>query len=130
MKSDLYQKGLKQLRKQFGPNVDDYIEKINAISPEFAELNVEFPYGKIYTRTKELSTRIRELVTLAALTATGFGNSEQMQYHTNAALKSGATQQEVIEVILQMTAYCGFPATTAALLKVNEVFKSISVLKK
>ena len=112
--------GMKEMRKHFGKVADSWIESIREISPEFAKVNVEFPFGELYTRSV-LDDKTRELCTIAALTVQGFSISE-LKVHTVGALNCGASRDEILEVVTQMLAYCGFPAATNALIAVNEVF--------
>jgi len=118
-----YQRGMAELHKQIGPMADAYIARIKKVSPEFAWVNVTFPFGELYTRdTVDLKTR--ELCTVAALTVQGFSLPE-LKIHIGAALRSGATRAEVVEIITQMIAYCGFPAATNALLTAEAVFAGL-----
>tara|TARA_Y100000991_G_C21693038_1_gene230267 strand:- start:123 stop:500 length:378 start_codon:yes stop_codon:yes gene_type:complete len=112
--------GMKEMRKHFGKVADSWIESIREISPEFAKVNVEFPFGELYTRSV-LDDKTRELCTIAALTVQGFSLPE-LKVHTVGALNCGASRDEILEVVTQMLAYCGFPAATNALKAVNEVF--------
>ena len=112
--------GMKEMRKHFGNVADSWIESIREISPEFAKVNVEFPFGELYTRSV-LDDKTRELCTIAALTVQGFSIPE-LKVHTVGALNCGASRDEILEVVTQMLAYCGFPAATNALKAVNEVF--------
>ncbi len=123
MNSELYEKGLQQMRKQLGPKADDYVAAIAEISPEFARINVEFPFGELYTRP-QLDLRTRELATVAALTVMGH-SQPQLAVHIQAALNCGATREEILEIILQMLAYCGFPAATNALMTAKKVFDAL-----
>ena len=115
--------GMKEMRKHFGKVADSWIESIREISPEFAKVNVEFPFGELYTRSV-LDDKTRELCTIAALTVQGFALPE-LKVHTIGALNSGATREEILEVVTQMIAYCGFPASTNALKAVQEVFTKL-----
>ena len=112
--------GMKEMRKHFGKVADSWIESLREISPEFAKVNVEFPFGELYTRSV-LDDKTRELCTIAALTVQGFSLPE-LKVHTVGALNCGASRDEILEVVTQMLAYCGFPAATNALKAVNEVF--------
>ena len=112
--------GTKEMRKHFGEVADSWIESLREISPEFAKVNVEFPFGELYTRSV-LDDKTRELCTIAALTVQGFSLPE-LKVHTVGALNCGASRDEILEVVTQMLAYCGFPAATNALQAVNEVF--------
>jgi 4-carboxymuconolactone decarboxylase len=122
-KSAEYQRGMAEMHKQIGPMADAYIARIKKVSPEFAWVNVTFPFAELYTRnTVDLKTR--ELCTVAALTVQGFALPE-LKIHIEAALRTGATRAEVVEIITQMIAYCGFPAATNALLTAEAVFASL-----
>src|SRR4051812_6763876 len=116
-----YQRGMNEIRKQLGPMADSYIQRIKALSPEFAWVNVTFPFGELYTRDV-LDMKTRELCTVAALTVQGFSLPE-LKLHIDAALRTGASREEVVEVIVQMIAYGGFPAATNALMTAQEVFE-------
>lgn len=116
-----YQRGMNEIRKQLGPMADSYIQRIKALSPEFAWVNVTFPFGELYTRDV-LDLKTRELCTVAALTVQG-SSLPQLRLHIDAALRSGASREEVIEVITQMIAYTGFPAATNALMTAETVFE-------
>lgn len=83
-------------------------------------MNVTFPFAEIYTRSV-LDLKTRELRTVAALTVQGF-SLPQLKLHIKAALRCGASREEVVETIPQMIAYCGLPAATKALLTAKELF--------
>jgi 4-carboxymuconolactone decarboxylase len=118
-----YQRGMNELHKQLGPMADSYIKQIKAVAPEFAWVNVTFPFGELYTRDV-LDLKTRELCTVAALTVQGFSLPE-LKIHVNAAVRCGAAREEVVEVITQMIAYAGFPAATNALMAAQAVFQEI-----
>lgn len=126
MSTALYNKGMKEMRRHLGPAADKWIESIKQIAPEFAKVNVEFPFGELYTRDV-LDDKTRELCTVAALTVQGFALPE-LKVHVKGALNCGATPQEIVEVITQMIAYCGFPAATNGLLAAKEVLEQESKL--
>jgi len=123
-----YQRGMHEIRKQLGPMADSYIRNIKALAPEFAWVNVTFPFGELYTRDV-VDLKTRELCTVAALTVQGFSLVE-LKLHVKAALRSGASRAEVIEIITQMIAYCGFPAATNALMTMKEAFDELDAAKK
>lgn len=117
-----YQRGMAQLHEQLGSIAEQYIENIKKIAPEFAWVNVTFPFGELYPRNV-IYLKTRELCTVAALTVQGFSGI-QLKLHIDAALRSGSTREEVVEVITQMIAYGGFPAATNALMIAASVFES------
>jgi 4-carboxymuconolactone decarboxylase len=123
-----YQRGMNEIRKQLGPMAASYIEKIKAVAPEFAWVNVTFPFGELYARDV-LDLKTRELCTVAALTVQGFSLPE-LRIHVDAAVRSGASREEVVEVITQMIAYAGFPAATNALMTAMALFQETDARKK
>ena len=127
-RSPEYQRGMAQLRKQLGPMADDYIRNIKAMAPEFAWVNVTFPFGELYPR-QVIDLKTRELCTVAALTVQGFALPE-LKLHVQAALRAGASRGEVAEIITQMIAYCGFPAATNALMTMKEAFDAFDAAAK
>ncbi|HVE15246.1 MAG TPA: carboxymuconolactone decarboxylase family protein [Chthoniobacterales bacterium] len=121
--SELYQRGMAELRTQLGTMADSYIQTIKSIAPEFAWVNVTFPFAELYTRDV-VDLKTRELCTVAALTVQGFSLPE-LKIHIRAALRCGASRQEVVEIITQMIAYAGFPAATNALMTAKGIFDDL-----
>ena len=121
MPSAEYIQGMQEMQKHFGDAAEKWIGAIRDIYPEFAKVNVEFPYGELYRRDV-VDDKTRELCTVAALTVQGFALPE-LKVHIQGALTIGSSQSEILEIITQMIAYCGFPAATNALLVAKEVFE-------
>ena len=96
---------LKEVDGQAGENV---IENLRDIAPDFARLLIEFPFGDIYSRPG-LDLKTRELAVVAALTAMG-NAAPQLKVHIHGARNVGCSEQEIVEVIMQMAVYAGFPA--------------------
>ena len=126
--SEIYQRGMQEIRKQLGSMADSYIQTIKSLAPEFAWVNVTFPFAELYTRNV-IDLKTRELCTVAALTVQGFSLPE-LKLHIRAALRCGASREEVVEVITQMIAYCGFPAATNALLSAKGIFDELDEKKE
>lgn len=96
------------------------IDSLADIAPDFARYLIEFPFGDIYSRPG-LDLRTRELATVAALTALGTA-VPQLKVHLHAALNVGCSRQEIVETIIQMSVYAGFPAALNGLFLAREVF--------
>ena len=123
MDNKRYQKGLKNLQENNPENYEKLKESLEDIAPDLARYVAEFAYGDIYTRPG-LSRKSREIATVAALTA--LGNAPlQLQSHIEGALNSGCTRQEVVEVIMQMAVYAGFPAAINGMNNAKEVFNRL-----
>ena len=120
MEESRYKRGLKKFRQVDGKGGEKAVKDLKEIVPEIERYIVEYPFGDIYSRPG-LDLKIRELAAIAALTA--MGNAKpQLKLHLHAALNNGATRQEVVEVILQMTVYAGFPVALNALYTAREIF--------
>lgn len=93
---------------------------LQEIAPDFARYLVEYPFGDIYSRAA-LDLKSREIAVIAALTAMGNARP-QLKAHVAAAMNVGCTKEEIVEVIMQMSAYAGFPAALNGLFAAREVF--------
>ncbi|WP_423062245.1 carboxymuconolactone decarboxylase family protein [Citrobacter portucalensis] len=122
MPSERFITGQEMLQKVDGKGGDAVIESLQDIAPDFAQYLIEFPFGDIYSRPG-LDLRSREIATVAALTALG-NAAPQLKVHIGAALHVGLTQDEIVEVIMQMAVYAGFPAALNGLFAAKEVFAS------
>ena len=121
-KQDRYQRGWEKLKEVDGEAGQRVIENLKDIAPDFAKLLIEFPFGDIYSRPG-LDLKSREIAVVAALTA--LGNAvPQLKVHIHGALNVGCTRQEVVEVIMQMAVYAGFPSALNGLTAAKEVFKA------
>ncbi|HQR52482.1 MAG TPA: carboxymuconolactone decarboxylase family protein [Burkholderiales bacterium] len=101
------------------------VEGLKDIAPDLAKWIVEFSYGDVMSRPG-LDLRTRQLATVAALTAMGTA-MPQLRVHLHGALNVGCKPSELIEVILQMAVYSGFPSAINALNVAREVFKEKGV---
>jgi 4-carboxymuconolactone decarboxylase len=120
---DRYRQGLAKLREIDGEAGERVVDSLAGIAPDFARYLIEFPFGDIYSRPG-LDLRGREIATVAALTAMG-NAAPQLKVHLHAALNVGLTREEVVEVIMQMAVYAGFPAALNGLAAAREVFTAV-----
>ena len=122
MESERFITGQKMLQQVDGKGGEAVVESLKDIAPDFARYLLEFPFGDIYARPG-LDLRSREIATVAALTAMG-NAAPQLTVHIGAALHVGLTQDEIVEVIMQMAVYADFPAALNGLFAAKEVFSS------
>ena len=97
------------------------VESLKDIAPDLAEWIIAFSYGDVMSRPG-LDLRSRQFATVAALTAMGTA-MPQLRVHLHGALNVGCKPSELVEVILQMAVYSGFPSAINALNVAREVFK-------
>ena len=118
MTSSRYEAGLARLSEIDGAAGENVIKALADIAPDLGRYVIEFGFGDI---RPGLSLKSRELATVAALTALGHAQP-QLAVHLHAALNVGCTREEIIEVIIQMALYAGFPAALNAMFTAKTVF--------
>jgi 4-carboxymuconolactone decarboxylase len=118
--NDRYARGARALAEIDGHAGQRVIDALADIAPDFARYLIEFPFGDIYTRPG-LDLRSREIATIAALTALGTATA-QLKVHIGAGLNVGLSREEIVETIIQMAVYAGFPAALNGLFAAKEVF--------
>jgi 4-carboxymuconolactone decarboxylase len=119
--SSRYSRGWTKLREIDGSAGERVVASLEDIAPDFARYLIEFPFGDIYSRP-QLDLKSREIAVVAALTALG-NSPQQLKVHINGALNVGCTREEIVEVIMQMSVYAGFPAALNGLFVAKEVFR-------
>jgi 4-carboxymuconolactone decarboxylase len=126
MKRTRFETGLKTIEAITGSSGSAVIDSLKEIAPDLSEWIISFSYGDVLSRTK-LDLKTRQLATVAALPAMGTAEP-QLKVHINGALNVGCKKEEIIEVILQMAVYAGFPAAINGVYASQEVFKNKKVL--
>jgi 4-carboxymuconolactone decarboxylase len=114
-----YDRGLAKLIEIYGDQGTNFIASLQDIAPDLGRYVVEFAFGDIHCRPG-LDLKSREIATVAALTALGTAGP-QLRAHIHAALNVGCTEQEVVEIIMQMALYAGFPAALNGIQAAREV---------
>ena len=120
MEDARFQRGLEAMRALDAENAARLEEALKEIAPDMYRRIVEFAFGDIHCRPG-LSLQSREIATIAALTALGTA-APQLRAHIHGALNVGCSEQEVVEVIMQMALYAGFPAAINGIQAAREVF--------
>jgi len=123
MDSNRYSRGQQTLERIHGPIGEGVMDALKDIAPDFARFIIEFPYGDIYSRGV-LSPKERQIATMASLTTLGSATPE-LKAHIQGALNVGCTRQEIVEVIIQMAVYAGFPAAVNAIFAAKDVFAEL-----
>lgn len=121
MKEDRFERASEMLKEVDSQAAEMLAETLGDIAPDLARYTIEFPFGDIYLRPG-LDLKSREIAAVAALTALG-NAAPQLKFHINAALNVGCAREEIIEVIIQMCIYAGFPAALNGMSVAKEVFK-------
>jgi 4-carboxymuconolactone decarboxylase len=117
--SDRYERGEKLLRKIDGDKVaDNLIARYDNLAPDFTRYLIEFAFGEIYARDGDL--KHRELVAISSLATMG-GCDAQLQTHVHGAFNAGLTESEIVEAVMTLIPYIGFPKALNAMAVVKRV---------
>ncbi|MEV0445733.1 carboxymuconolactone decarboxylase family protein [Streptomyces spectabilis] len=117
---DRYERGLAVMQQVDGEAGKQVVAALQDIAPDLARYIIEFTFGEIYPRP-HLDLRRREIVTVAACTALGSA-LPQLKVHIHGLLNVGGTRQQVVETVLHVAFYAGFPAALNAMAVAQEVF--------
>ena len=112
MSSERYERGLANRKAVMGSDfVDQALSKATPFTLPLQEAVIENAWGIVWERDG-LSKKTRSLVTLSMLVA--LKASTELKGHVRGALRNGCTVEEIQEVFLHASAYCGFPAAVEA----------------
>lgn len=120
-----HESGVQALQSITGGTGAAVVESLKDIAPDLADWIISFSYGDVMSRPG-LDLRSRQFATIAALTALG-NAAPQLKVHVHGALNVGCTPTEIVEVMLQMTVYAGFPAAINAINVARDVFNERGV---
>lgn len=121
--SSRYRTGRRVLRKIHGQRAVDTIDSMADIAPDMSRFVYEFPFAEIYTRNG-LDLKSRQLVTVSCL-ATLANAGPQLKAHLRGSLNVGWTREELVEALMQLSVYAGFPAALNALKIARDVYAEI-----
>lgn len=115
-------RGRATLAETSGASGDAVVRGFDDIAPDLGRMIVEHSYGEVFSRPG-LGLKTRELTACAALAAVASRTTETpLRVHINAALDVGATREEILETLLNLTAYIGYPAAQQAVGIAGEEF--------
>lgn len=119
MGSDRYERGERLLREIDGDKVaDNLIARYQNLAPDFTRYLVEFAFGEIYAREGDL--KHREIVAIASLATMG-GCDAQLETHVHGAFNVGLSESEIVETVMTLIPYIGFPKALNAMAVVKRV---------
>ena len=117
----IFDQGLAVRREVLGPDyVDRSLANANEFTMAFQNITTEWCWGYIWNRPG-LERKTRSMLNLAMLTA--LNRPAEIRLHVRGALRNGVTMEEIKEVLLQATVYCGIPAGLEAFKVANEVLE-------
>jgi len=125
MNKESFEKGLQTRREVLGSAyVDAAIQAGDDFVRPLQELVTEYCWNEVWNRPG-LGRRERSMLNLAMLTA--LNRPHELKLHVKAAVTNGVTKDEIQEVLLQATIYCGVPAGVDSFRIAREAFKEVGL---
>lgn len=107
-----FDKGLATRKKVMG---EDFVANAFGMATPFSAPIQQYitrnAWGDVWQRPG-LDLKTRSLITVAMLTA--LGKQHELRGHVRGALNNGVTREELQEVLLHASIYCGLPAAVEA----------------
>lgn len=123
---DLFAQGLATRRQVLGDEyVDRSINSANDFMMAFQHITTEWCWGYAWGRDT-LDLKTRSMLNLAMLTA--LNRAAEIKLHVRGAINNGVTVEEIKEILLHATIYCGIPAGLDAFKAANEVLTEMKIL--
>ena len=123
MSSEMFEKGIAKRRKVLG---DEYVDKALASADEFGadlqKLITEYAWGEIWNK-ESLTDKERSMINLGMIAA--LNRPHELKLHIKGALNNGLTKDQIRDIFLQVTVYCGAPAGIDSMRLAREVFAEI-----
>jgi len=109
---DLNARGLELRRKMFGREaVEKRMNAFGAFGEPLQHIINAYAYGDVWSRSA-LPPATKSLAMVAMMAAAGHPN--ELRVHLNGAVKNGCTPEQIQEILLLLTLYCGIPASNEA----------------
>tara|TARA_B100001559_G_C16298571_1_gene528539 strand:- start:331 stop:714 length:384 start_codon:yes stop_codon:yes gene_type:complete len=123
MSSEMFEKGISKRRKVLG---DEYVDKALATADEFGadlqKLITEYAWGEVWNK-ESLTDKERSMINLGMIAA--LNRPHELKLHIKGALNNGLTKDQIRDIFLQVTVYCGAPAGIDSMRLAREVFAEI-----
>lgn len=121
-----FEDGLRMRKQVMG---EEFVEKAFANADDYTMPLQEFvtrnAWGTVWCRDG-LDLKTRSLITVSMLTA--LGRAQELKGHLRGALNNGATPDEIREVLLHASVYCGMPLAIDAFRAAQEVMAVAATL--
>lgn len=123
-----FQKGLAELKKYVSEQEAEKLvtaDPLANIAPDLRKMIVEFAYGEVYIR-EGLDEKKRALVVISSVVTQGAG--PQTKTHISRGLQIGLAPEEIVEALIQLVPYIGFPRVQNGIVIAQQVFEERGLL--
>ena len=123
---ELHDRGLKLRVAMFGREaVDKRMNALGDFGKPLQHIINAYAYGDVWSRSA-LPPATKSLAMIAMMAAAGHPN--ELRVHLKGALKNGCSAQQIQEILLLVTLYCGIPAANEAHRVASEVLREEKLL--
>lgn len=123
MSDNRFEDGMKVRRAVLGDaHVDRAEARKTAFDEDFQRYITESAWGSVWTRPG-LDRRTRSLLTLALLAAQG--HWEEFAMHLRATSNTGATENDIQEMLFHVAVYAGVPAANRGFAVAKQTFEDL-----
>ena len=125
MDQKTHDKGLEIRKAVLGEAyVNNALKNADSFNKPFQELVTEYCWGAVWGR-EELPRKTRSMLNLAMISI--LNRPHELKVHIKGALVNGVTRDEIREVLLHASVYCGIPAAVEAFRNAEEVLDELGV---
>jgi len=122
-----FDRGLEIRKAVLGADyVENSFKNADAFSKPMQELATEYCWGYVWGR-EGLPKKTRSMLNLAMISA--LNRPHELKLHVAGALRNGVTREEICEIFLQVSIYCGVPAANHAFKEAAEVMAEMATAK-
>ena len=122
-----YEKGKAMRTKVLGA---EYVAKAVSNPDDFAaplqDLVTSYAWGTVWPRAG-LEPKIRSIATVSMLIA--LNRPTELKLHMRGAMNNGVTPDELRELIIHATVYCGFPAAMDSMRQAKALLEELAAEK-
>ena len=120
MADDRHDAGMRVRRSVLGDaHVDRAEARKTPFDADFQRFITEGAWGSVWARPG-LDKRTRSMLVIALMAA--LGHEEELAMHIRATRNTGATREDVQEVMLMVAVYAGVPAANTAIRVAKEIY--------
>ena len=118
---ELHERGLKLRIDMFGREaVEKRMNAFGEFGKPLQHIINAYAYGDVWSRSA-LPPATKSLAMVAMMAAAGHAN--ELRVHLKGAIKNGCSAEQIQEILLLLTLYCGIPASNEAHRVASEVLR-------
>jgi 4-carboxymuconolactone decarboxylase len=101
------------------------MDRATDFTREFEEMVARYCFAEVWGREEQLPRNLRSMITIAMLVA--LGRSHEVRVHVQGAITNGVTKEQIREILIHASIYCGVPAAVDGFRSAAEVLDELGV---